>query len=82
MSIDPATYRDPAEVARAREADPLLRARAQLLALGVEAAAVDALDTRARAEIAAAQAAAEAAPWPQEHEAYEDVTTIGAGVWQ
>jgi pyruvate dehydrogenase E1 component alpha subunit len=82
VSIDPAAYRDPAEVARAREADPLLRARARMLAAGVAAAAVDELDARARAEIAAAQAAAEAAPWPAEHEAYDDVTTIGAGVWQ
>jgi len=44
VSVDPGAYRDPAEVERARLDDPLLRARAQLVALGAaaEANAIDA----------------------------------------
>ncbi len=40
VSVDPGAYRDAAEVARARQDDPLARARALLLSLG-EAATVE-----------------------------------------
>jgi pyruvate dehydrogenase E1 component alpha subunit len=81
VSVDPGAYRDPAEVERALQDEPLLRARAHLVALG-EGAAVEAIDSEARAEIARALAEAEAAPWPQPQAAYEDVISSGAGQWR
>jgi TPP-dependent pyruvate/acetoin dehydrogenase alpha subunit len=81
VSVDPATYRDPAEVAEALKDDPIVRARAQLHAQGLGAQA-DAVDTAARAEIEAALAAAADAPEPAADAAYTDVVTIGEGVWK
>ena len=82
VSVDPAPYRDPAEVAAALRRDPVARARAAYLALpGAQAAALDAIDAEADAEVAAALAAAEAAPWPDASAAFTDVQTTGAGVW-
>lgn len=81
VSVDPGAYRDAAEVERARQDDPLARARARLAALG-EAAAVERIDAEARGEIARALAAAEAAPWPAPEAAFEDVITTGAGQWR
>jgi acetoin:2,6-dichlorophenolindophenol oxidoreductase subunit alpha len=82
VSVDPAAYRDPAEVARALESDPLTLARDKLVARGVAAASIDAIDTAAKAEIDAALAQAESAPWPDPREAYADVQNTGAGQWR
>jgi pyruvate dehydrogenase E1 component alpha subunit len=82
VSVDPGTYRDPAEVQAALGADPLIRARERLLALGVEGAAIDAVDAAARSEIDRALAVAEDAPWPEASAAYEDIMDTGAGVWR
>ncbi len=82
MSVDPGTYRDAAEVQAALADDPLLRARARLLALGATASDVDVVDAAAQAEINQALAAAEAAPWPVAADAYEDIMDTGAGVWR
>jgi pyruvate dehydrogenase E1 component alpha subunit len=82
VSVDPGTYRDAAEVQAALADDPLVRARGRLRALGVEGAAVDAVDDAARAEIERALAQAEAAPWPEASAAYEDIMDTGAGVWR
>ena len=83
VSVDAATYRDPAEVQAAMKADPLILARDKLLAQGVAAADIDAIDEAAQAEIAAALTEAEAAPWPKAAEAYDDiVSTAGAGPWR
>ncbi len=82
VSVDPGTYRDPAEVQAALADDPLKRARARLLALGAGEAEVDAVDAAAQAEIDQALAVAEAAPWPEASAAYEDVMNTGAGVWR
>jgi pyruvate dehydrogenase E1 component alpha subunit len=82
VSIDPGAYRDPAEVARALASEPLRLARDRLLAHGVEGEVIEAIEREARAEVAAAQAAAEASPWPTEDEAFRDVTTVAEGVWQ
>jgi pyruvate dehydrogenase E1 component alpha subunit len=87
VSIDPGTYRDPAELAAALLGDPLTLARARLLSLGVTAADVDSIDAAARAEIAAAMAAAETASWPDASAAYEDImstvaTDAGVGPWR
>ena len=83
VSVDPGTYRDAAEVETAWLSDPLALARAKLLAQNVAAADVDSIDAAARAEIAAAMAAAEAAPWPEPSAAFDDiVNTGGAGPWR
>jgi acetoin:2,6-dichlorophenolindophenol oxidoreductase subunit alpha len=82
VSVDPGTYRDPAEVQAALADDPLLRARQRLLALGASAGDIDAVDAAAKTEIDRALAEAEAAPWPEVTAAYEDIMDTGAGVWR
>lgn len=82
VSIDPGAYRDAEEVKAALEADPLLLARAALVAGGVSAGTLDAIDAAADAEIAAALDIAGTAPWPDPSSAYEDVMNSGAGVWR
>ena len=57
-------------------------ARERLVASGTRAAEVDAIDAEAHAEIEAALAVADAAPWPQASDAFEDVVTTGAGTWR
>jgi pyruvate dehydrogenase E1 component alpha subunit len=81
VSVDPGAYRDAAEVERARLDDPLLRTRARLDSLG-EAAAAAAIDAQVQRELAQAQAAADAAPWPEPAAAFEDVISTGAGQWR
>ncbi|RIQ22850.1 alpha-ketoacid dehydrogenase subunit alpha/beta [Jiangella rhizosphaerae] len=61
---DPERYRDSAEVAEWRHRDPLIRARDRLLAAGVDAGTVDAVDVEVEAEIEAAVEFARAAPEP------------------
>ncbi|SDV48985.1 thiamine pyrophosphate-dependent dehydrogenase E1 component subunit alpha [Chitinasiproducens palmae] len=80
VSVDPGTYRDPAEVAAALERDALKQTRARLDAAGFGSAA-DAIERDAQAEIAAALASAEAAPFPPSTDAYEDIADTGRGVW-
>ena len=81
VSVDPANYRDSAEVEAARQTDPILRARTQCLALAPCAAELERIEQEAEREIAEALAAAEAAPWPDASEAFDDVQTTGAGQW-
>ena len=81
VSVDPAAYRDPAELAQALKRDPLTIARERLASRGIEASAIAALDDAARDEVRAALAAAAAAPWPSVTAAFEEIQTIGAGTW-
>jgi len=81
VSVDLAAYRDPAELAAALDTDPIARARGHLLAAGVGAAALDAIENAARDEVDTALAVAEAAPWPEPGAAFTDVQTTGAGQW-
>lgn len=81
VSVDPAGYRDPAELAAALETDPIARTRARLIADGTESATLAAIENDARAEVAAALTAADAAPWPEAGAAFTDVQTTGAGQW-
>src|SRR5690606_20909320 len=60
VSVDPAAYRDPAELAAALETDPIARARERLLAGGIDAAALDAVENEAQDEVQAALASADA----------------------
>jgi TPP-dependent pyruvate/acetoin dehydrogenase alpha subunit len=82
VSVDPAAYRNPDEVARALKDDPILVARARFAALGGAMAELDAIDQAAQAEIATAVAQAEAAPWPDAAAAFTDIQTTGAGQWR
>ncbi len=81
VSVDPAAYRDPAELATALESDPIAHARMRLVAGGIDAAVLHAMADEARAEVEAALAAADAAAWPDAGAAYTDVQTTGAGQW-
>ena len=81
VSVDPAAYRDPAELAAALETDPIARARAVCTQHGLATAAIDAIDADAHAEVEAALAAAAAAPWPDASAAFTDIQTTGAGQW-
>ena len=83
VSVDPAAYRDAAELAAALQTDPIARARAGYLDLpGASAAALQAVEAEAEAEVQAALAAADAAPWPDAAAAFTDVQTTGAGQWR
>ena len=81
VSVDPAAYRDPAELARALERDPIALARRRLSELGVEGTTITAIDDEAHAEVKAALAAAAAAPWPSVTAAFEEIQSTGAGQW-
>jgi pyruvate dehydrogenase E1 component alpha subunit len=80
VSVDPARYRDPAEVECAHRDDPLVRARDRLAVLGLADEAQRIIDA-ARAEVDAALAIAEAAPFPDASGAYADVLDTGSGRW-
>lgn len=82
VSVDPAAYRDPAELAAAKLSDPLLVTSAQLESRGVAGAAIAAVMAEARAEVAAALASASAAPWPLASSACEEVQDTGVGQWR
>ncbi|WP_326534127.1 thiamine pyrophosphate-dependent dehydrogenase E1 component subunit alpha [Pseudorhodoferax sp.] len=81
VSVDAAAYRDAAELAAARETDPIARACARYLALGGSAQALQRIERAARDEVALALADAHDAPWPEPGTAYTDVQTTGAGQW-
>jgi pyruvate dehydrogenase E1 component alpha subunit len=82
VSVDPAAYRDPAEVAAALKGDPLPAVQAKLVARGVPAARIDAVMAEARAELARSIETAAAAAWPEPEAAYTDIQDVGAGVWR
>jgi pyruvate dehydrogenase E1 component alpha subunit len=81
VSVDGQAYRAAADIDAARAADPLLRARDRLIALGVRAEEIDRIDADARAEIAAAQRFAADSPPPDASAAFTDVQSVGAGLW-
>jgi len=82
VSVDPAAYRDPAELEAARTTDPLLRARTALASLGASAAELEELDAAARSEIAAAVALAESAAPAAAGSAYTEIQDCGGGRWR
>ena len=81
VSVDPADYRSAADVAQALALEPIAAAERRFLQLGGSAAELGVLRGAATAEIEAAVAAAQAAPWPDAAAAFEDVQTTGAGRW-
>ncbi len=82
VSVDPAAYRDPAELEAALRTDPIARTRALYDTLpDAIAGRLQAIEREAEAEVAAAVAAAREAPWPQASAAYTDIQNTGAGQW-
>jgi acetoin:2,6-dichlorophenolindophenol oxidoreductase subunit alpha len=81
VSVDPAHYRDPAEVEAAMRGDPLVRARERLVAAGVDAPSIEASMAQARTEVEAALASAAAAAWPDPDAAFRDIQDTGSGRW-
>lgn len=75
VSVDAAGYRDPAQLARALENDPLALAAKRV------PAAQTILD-QAEEEVRRAVEAARASPRPSAGEAYEDVQETGSGQWR
>ena len=81
VSVDPAAYRDPAELAAALERDPIAHARQVALSLGVAVVTLDGIEQAATQEVAVAVEAALAAPRPDPAAAYADIQTVGDGQW-
>ncbi len=81
VSVDPAAYRDPAELAEALKGDPIATAHTKFVAMGLNASALEAIWTEAQHEVALAIASADAAAWPSVDAAYSDVQDLGAGQW-
>jgi pyruvate dehydrogenase E1 component alpha subunit len=81
VSVDPASYRNPAELAAALADDPIERGAARFAQLGGHTDAVAVLRQAAHDEIEHAVQAARAAPWPDTAAAFEDVQDTGAGHW-
>ena len=81
VSVDPAAYRNPQELAAALQTDPIARLRERFKAIAQTDQSLTAIEDAAAAEVNAALAAAAAAPWPDASAAYTDVQTTGAGTW-
>ena len=76
VSVDPATYRDGEEVARALEDDPMLRFEGKLAKGDAER-----IQNEVQSEVKAALDAAATAPWPDTSSAYTDIQDTGSGRW-
>lgn len=77
-SADQAPYRDASEVEAKWANDPMRRAEAELRDLGIDSECLAEVAGDAEAEMAAAEAAADAAPHPPLAGAYSDIQDIGA----
>ena len=74
VSVDPATYRNGEEVARALENDPMLGIR-------IPKVEMDRIQAEVHAEVKKALEVAAAAPWPDKSGAYTDIQNAGSGRW-
>ena len=81
-AADAGAYRPAAEVEEWAGRDPLVRQRAVLLAQGMDGDAIDAIDSRARAEIAALAERVLATPRPDGSAAWSDVWSDGGWAWR
>jgi pyruvate dehydrogenase E1 component alpha subunit len=81
VSVDPAAYRNPQELAAALLTDPIARCRERFGAEALMQKALEAIENEATQEVAEAIKAAAAAPWPEASAAYTDIQTTGAGTW-
>jgi TPP-dependent pyruvate/acetoin dehydrogenase alpha subunit len=82
VSVDPAAYRDPAELEAARATDPLLRTQAVLVSLGVTEGELTGIEAAAREEIAVAVTLAQTAAPAPAASAYSEIQDCGAGRWR
>ena len=76
-AVDPAAYRDQAEVESWRERDPIARLAEALRLAGVSEARLDQAKARAYAEMEEVYAAARDTAWPDVAGAYRDVQDCG-----
>ena len=76
VSVDPATYRDGEEVARALEDDPVQRLEAK-----IPPADAKRIRYEVQSEVMAALETAASAPWPEQRAAYTDIQDTGEGRW-
>src|SRR5690606_14655141 len=81
VSVDPAAYRDPRELAAAMSDDPLLLAQRRLVERGVANEAIEARMRAARDAVAAAPASAAAAARPAAPAPFGAVQAAGSGRW-
>jgi pyruvate dehydrogenase E1 component alpha subunit len=79
---DPGKYRPDDEVAAWKARDPIPTFRARLEAAGVEAAELDTIDADVRAQVAAAEAEARAAPEPAIDSLETQVWADGGSAWR
>ncbi len=79
---DPGKYRPDEEVAAWKARDPIPAWRERLLADGVDRATLDAIDDEVRAEVAAAEAEARAAPEPSPDVLETQVWADGGAAWR
>jgi pyruvate dehydrogenase E1 component alpha subunit len=78
LAHDKALYRDPAEVAQAKQDDCVLHAESWLQSQGVSAHQLRQLRDESLAHVAAAVTEALNAPWPDAASAFTDVQDLGA----
>lgn len=76
-AVDPATYRDAAEVEEWRGNCPIARLEKALGLAGVKTTELERLREKARAELQAVLDEAKDAPWPDPARAFHDVQDIG-----
>ena len=74
VSVDPASYRDGEEVARALASDPML-------VMKISEAEITRIQAEVQAEVKQALEVANAAPWPDKGGAYTDIQDVGSGRW-
>ena len=79
VSVDPATYRDGEEVARALENDPIDVFMQK--PSGVKKEELEEIRKQVAEEVAGAMRVAAAAPWPDRGGAYTDIQDVGSGRW-
>ncbi|MEM9027464.1 MAG: thiamine pyrophosphate-dependent dehydrogenase E1 component subunit alpha [Pseudomonadota bacterium] len=76
-STDPASWRDPADVAQGKATCPILRLETTLTESGLSSDDIAAVYAEAQSEMSEARAGANAAPWPDPAIAFEDVQDAG-----
>ena len=81
-AADGAAYRPAEEVARWRERDPLLLARAVLVAAGTSAVTLDEIDSRTRSGLADLAGQVLGRPVPEPSGAWTDVWSDGSWQWR
>jgi pyruvate dehydrogenase E1 component alpha subunit len=79
---DGGSYRPAEEVARESQREPLVRARAALLAAGTAEATLDQIDARARADLTALAQQVLTRPVPDPATAWTDVWSDGGWQWR